>query len=522
MSTVVPASDLKARRVIRWIQKYLLVTQGPRAGEKFKLLPFQRRFIYGVMRNQEAALTIGRGNGKTTLASALGSAALVGPLSVPRGQVVIVAATMGQAHLAFEHVLFFLKPAIEAEPRRWRKIDNAHNCLLTDTKTGSWLRVFGGNPKPAHGLAPLLVIADEPAKWDRNKGPRMHAAMLTALGKHAGSKFIAIGTRPRDSHHWFSRMLLGGPGIYAQYHAATDGGADFSRYSIKAANPAIGHMPELAETLEREKKLAIQYGGRALHRWRALRLNRGTPELGESEKIVTAENWNACVCGRGKAMPERSGPVAIGFDLGGSSSMTAFAAYWPETGRFEVRGAFGADPSLLERGHNDFVGDRYTIMKRRGELTLYPGKVTPVGPFLIDCAEQVIGDHEVIGAVADRYRQAEAEQAMAIADLQWEVDWRGVGRGEDGIADIRGFKSEVLDAHVRTKRSLLMESAIMEAVIVRDTNQGPSLDKSRRQGRIDALQAAVLAVSLGRRWRLPSPDGTIVRSEPSDFMMTDF
>ena len=61
---------LLARRVIWWLHKHMVITQGPLAGKKLKLLPFQRRFIYGLMRHHEAALTIARGNGKTTLAAA--------------------------------------------------------------------------------------------------------------------------------------------------------------------------------------------------------------------------------------------------------------------------------------------------------------------------------------------------------------------------------------------------------------------------------------------------------------------
>ena len=52
-------------------------------------------------------------------------------------------------------------------------------------------------------------------------------------------------------------------------------------------------------------------------------------------------------------------------------------------------------------------------------------------------------------------------------------------------------------------------------------NGNPRLDKRRTRGRIDALQAAVLAVGLGRWWRLPSPDRTIVRS-PHDYVLTEF
>ncbi len=71
------------------------MSEGPLAVELLKLLPFQRKFIYGVMRNSEAALTIARGNGKTTLASVLAAPAVAGPLTAPRAQTMVVAALLG-------------------------------------------------------------------------------------------------------------------------------------------------------------------------------------------------------------------------------------------------------------------------------------------------------------------------------------------------------------------------------------------------------------------------------------------
>ena len=85
---------LYANRIAYWLGK-LEVTEGPLAGEPFKVLPFQRRFIRGVMRNSEVTLTIARGNGKTTLAAALGAVALAGPLAAARGPIVLVAGSLG-------------------------------------------------------------------------------------------------------------------------------------------------------------------------------------------------------------------------------------------------------------------------------------------------------------------------------------------------------------------------------------------------------------------------------------------
>ena len=491
-----------AAAVIRWLES-LKVTEGPLAGELLQLLTFERRFVSGLMRHSEAALSVARGNGKTTLCAGLGACAFAGPLSVPRAQIVIVASSLGQARITFNHARWFLRDLLD-DRHRYREIENSHECRLEDRETGASLRALGSDPRRAHGLAPLLAIADEPAQWPARYGSRMHSAIVTALGKHEGAKFIAIGTSPDENEqkdHWFKLMLKGGPGIYAQVHAATRRDDPFAWSTVRKANPAVNHMPALKAELMSQREKARR-GGSRYAMWRALRLNMGTPESTEREVIVTVDNWQACVFA---VPPPREGPVAIGFDLGGSSSMTAATAYWPQTGRLEARGAFPADPGLKERGMADGVGDRYVHMAERGEVRTYPGKVTPVGRFLIDFALSIRGE-EVIGAVADRYRKAEAEQALAEAGVEWEMEWRATGAGQHGSADIRAFQAEVLEAHLRLAPSLLMESAIADAAIGRDTNGNPRLDKGRTRGRIDALQAAVLAVGLGRRWRLPGAD----------------
>ena len=496
-----------AASIIRWLET-LPITEGSHTGESMQILPFQQRFIRGLLKNSEAALSIGRGNGKTTLAGGIGACALAGVLAAPRGQIALVASSFTQATLGVKHAYWFLRHRVDTETyvdqggktrKRWRWVDNSHECKLEDNQTGAYLRAFGSDPKRAHGLSPVVAIADEPAQWPVNFGPKMYAALVTAQGKQKQARLIAIGTQADDPAHWFSRLLQGGPGVYAQLHAAAADADDFAWSSVQAANPGMGYMPELKEALLREREKARE-GGAALAMWKAFRLNQGTPEVGAREVIVSVDNWQACVF---QPPPPRAGPVAIGFDLGGASSMTAFVGYWPQSGRLEARGAFPADPGLEARGKADAVGDRYARMAARGEIRTYAGKVTPVARFLTDMARHLEGA-EVIGAVADRYRQAEAEQALAAAGIEWPMEWRATGAGASGSADIRAFQAEVLEAHLRTAPSLLMEAAIAEAVIGRDSNGNPRLDKARAKGRIDALQAAVLAVGLGRRWRLPA------------------
>ena len=49
--------------------------------------------------------------------------------------------------------------------------------------TGARVRCIGSDPRRAHGLAPVLVLADEPAQWPDTTGERMVAALRTAAGK---------------------------------------------------------------------------------------------------------------------------------------------------------------------------------------------------------------------------------------------------------------------------------------------------------------------------------------------------
>ena len=88
----------------------LHITQGRLSGQAFRVLPWQRRFVRGAFAPgvQSAALSVGRGNGKTALLSGIAAATIDGPLAVSRGETVIVAASFEQARIAFEHVTAFM------------------------------------------------------------------------------------------------------------------------------------------------------------------------------------------------------------------------------------------------------------------------------------------------------------------------------------------------------------------------------------------------------------------------------
>ena len=116
----------KLRLLKEWLG-LLITPQGDRAGQPFELLSWEERFLRGVMADgvSMAALTIGRGNGKTTFNAALAAAAMAGPLAQPAAEVTLVASSFGQAKIAFAHTRAFLRPWLEREPRRYSIADNS-------------------------------------------------------------------------------------------------------------------------------------------------------------------------------------------------------------------------------------------------------------------------------------------------------------------------------------------------------------------------------------------------------------
>ena len=353
----------------------LTVSQGRLAGQLFTVLPWQRRFIRGAFAPdvQSAALSVARGNGKTALLSGIAAATLDGPLMVPRGETVIVASSFEQARIAFEHVVAFMGDKL-ADNRRWKVWDTAQQARIEDRKTGARVRCIGSDPRRAHGLAPVLVLADEPAQWPETTGERMVAALRTAAGKQPHSRFVALGTRPADSEHWFSKMLSGGAD-YAQCHAAGPDDPRFHKRTWAKANPSMAHMPDL-ETAIRNEAQQAKTDPALLAGFEALRLNLGTDDV-EVSTLLSAGLWSAI---EGEAGPD--GPCVWGVDLGTSAAQSAVAAFWPATGRLECVAAFPAEPSLAERGLRDGVGNLYVECARRGELITVGGRAVDVGLLL--------------------------------------------------------------------------------------------------------------------------------------------
>ena len=475
----------------------LTVSQGRLAGQPFEVLPWQKRFVMGAFRPgvQSAALSVARGNGKTALLSGIACATLDGPLAISRGETVIVASSFEQARIAFEHVVAFMGDKL-ADRRAWKVWDTAQQARIEHRVTGARVRCIGSDPRRAHGLAPVLVLADEGSQWPPTTADRMVSALKTAAGKQPHSRFVALGTRPADAEHFFAKMLNGGAD-FSQTHAARADDPRYRKATWRKANPSLDHMPDLHAAIRREADHARRDPS-LLSSFEALRLNAGMSDVAVSA-LLAAATWAGI---EGEA--ERAGAVMWGIDLGTSAAQSAVAAYWPQTGRLEVVAAFPSEPSFAERGLRDGVGGLYVECARRGELIEAGGQAVNVGALLAE-ALQRFGRPAAI--TSDRWRAAELCDALSAAAIPVAaLELRGQGR-RDGAADVRAFRRAVAEGRVTPTKTLLLTAAMGEARVLTDTAGNAKLAKGSEAGRRlrakdDAAAAAILAVATGvRLWQ---------------------
>ena len=482
----------------------LVVPQGRLQGRPLTVWPWQRRFIAGAFgQDDDAALTLARGGGKTTLVAGIASATVDvdGPLVVPAAETLVVASSFQQGLIAFRHVLRFMQPTFDKYQRRFRVQDSANLASIQDRETGALLRVIGSDPKRAHGAAPMLLIYDELAQWPTGQIDAMLAALETSRGKIPNSKALWIGTRPASPSHPFEKALQGGVG-YSQVHASRKGDPPFRRATWKRANPGLDFLPDLEKVIRLEAARA-KVDPDQLASFEALRLNMGVSDVLE-QWLLDPALWE-----RLEGNTPQDGRYVLGVDLGTSAAMSAAAAYWPDTGALQGFAVFPELPDLHDRGIRDGVGPLYQNCARRGELLQAGRRVSDVGALLREALERW-GPPGLV--VADRWRKDELREKLEAVGFPFcQLEVRGMGF-QDGGEDVRDFRAACLSEAVHPKESLLLRSALAEARTVSDPAGNSKLSKQmqggrRMKARDDVIAAGVLAVAAGwRRKRRVEPE----------------
>lgn len=491
----VSGSDLEVDclEAIRWIEDNLKVPSGPLAGQPFRIEDWQAEWLIAASAPgiRTAGLSIARKNGKSGLIAAWLLAHLVGPLNRWDWRGVVTSLT---GPLALE-----LRTAIEGTakisgigglrtlksppPGQLWGLNDAHvRFLAADKATG-------------HAIGADLALIDEAGLLAEKDRPLWNALKSSISGRNGAFWCISI---QGDGPMFAEMEALDGSRTVHWRRWQADPRADIADpESWHAANPGLTSGIKSLEYMTDQAEHVAATPGDEAH-FRAYDLNQSVDP--HKEAIVSVAEYMQCVTFYPPSLGADGGDIVVGLDLGGSVSMTCGVAINPANGAVLVRGAFGDDPPLSQRAKADRAGTQYDVMVRRGELRLYPGRITPVVPFIRDFFDEVSAIGRVLVIGCDRFRKAELENALQDAGIpaHVEVVWRGQGAGAtaDGTRDVREFQKLVRRQGMQMAESPMLEQAIANSVLRYDGAGNPALDKRNTNARIDALSAAVIAAGL--------------------------
>ena len=347
--------------------------------------------------------------------------------------------------------------------------------------------LVSASAKTGHSSSLDLAILDEAGLLtERQRG--LWEAVQSSISARNG-RLLAVGIR--STGPMFAELIddQGQDYSHVEHFQAPTGSRLDDPEAWRSANPGLGPIKSIRYMRQMSKRAMNR--PRVQESFRELELN--LPVSAGREPLLTVSEWLS-VCCDPVDLPPRAGPCLLALDLGGSRSMSAMAAAWPETGRLETLGCFPLIPGLAERGRSDGVGPAYIAMKEAGELVQFGQNLSDVGAFLGEVKELLDGQ-DVLGLWTDRYRKAEVVEYMERAQIIWPLVFRGQGAGRhaDGSYDVRALWHCVENKMIFHKKSLLVETALAGSEIARDSLGNPKLSRADRNARVDVLSCLLMA-----------------------------
>jgi phage terminase large subunit-like protein len=302
-------------RAVAFIERYVTVPKGTGARRRLKLRPWQREIIHAVMdepRPRQALVSIPAGNGKSTLAAALGLYGLLAD-RVEGAQVLVIASDERQARI----ILNTARRMVELDPALYARVQIFKDHLL-EPHTDSRFMALPADPGALQGWDPSLAIVDE-----------LHVvtddtfeAMAARAGKREQSLLLAISTPPKagQDDSVMRRLVDHGreqadPSFYFREFAAPAGCEVDDEAAWAVANPALDdflHRDALRATLPPKMREAA-FRRYRLGQWVAV-----------DDAWLPDGAWSNCLR-HGVTIPDGA-EVVIGLDGSFSRDCTALVA----------------------------------------------------------------------------------------------------------------------------------------------------------------------------------------------------
>ena len=434
-------------------------------------------------RVRSAYLTIARKNGKSALIAVVLMAHLCGPLNVRNWRACVASCDESKSGELLRQI---------SEIKKASDIPDSRLKIFADKVTGesdTEVSFLSGSGTSGQSLGVDIACLDEIGLLPERQRSLVNSMSSSVSGRDGRLLAISIlGSGPFLPEARERAKTL--DSVFYQEFSGKPGADLLDESNWAASNPGLScGIKSLASMRAQAEAAAITPLDQNL--FRSLMLNE---KLNPNQQtIVTVDQWQACLV---EQLPPREGPCVIGWDLGSSNSFCSAAALW-RNGRLEVWSAIGGVPPLAERSAADGHGRQlYPLMESRGELRVYEGsRITPINAFIADVVSRLAGEN-VLAVGCDRFKQADALQALEDAKIHWPIEFRGSGKGRDGVQDTTAAQRLILSRTLKAQESLMLSLAISQSVIQYDTNGNACLNKTNTKARIDLLSALVIASGL--------------------------
>lgn len=481
---------------IDWIEKNL--KDAEYSDRPFRFADFQKEFIVqafstnasGKRIYNEAMLTCGRKNGKTTGMGALAIAEMRGPwgrsFDMPVGSVDKKAA--GTMYYQTKKILKNSK--LWAENHRSKKgvRGNDTEKVLTNLENEARLVCLASDSDNTLSFIPGAIIFIDELGFHKDR--KLYNSMDTGRTIH-NPLVIDIGTRG-DEDSLFNKFLKiheenpSPTRLVHQYITEEEIHDPFDEKTWFLANPGLGTIKDL--DLLRSQFHDARSDDEKLHTLKLFDLNMKMDKI-NTRPFIDAPTWMRCAY-----TASREGPCYLGIDMAESNDLACVAAYWYETGALWVKAYVPSTPSLEEREKKD-------RLHYRGLPT---DELMVAGKYALDyqaVAEDILKFHyhyapdrayadpnrikRLIECLEDNGKNVEGAH-FPVFEFIWQ-QFLGMN------PCIEQFERLLREGKVAHSDSRLLKRAISTARVKYDDFMNRTFSKSSSAGKIDPLVAATLA-----------------------------
>lgn len=511
----------RADKIIAFIER-LPIVDGPAYGKRFKLDPFQEQWIRetyephwedtGRLVVKRSALTCARKNAKSYVVAGLLLANLVGPLSVPNGQIFSCALDREQASAIFH----MCRKMIEMTPalQRYLKVSAANKRIAVVRNDcqgrGSTYQALSAEASSKHGLGSTFFVYDE---LGEARDDELLNTMLDGQQAPAEPMAIAISTQNPDPEHCFSKWIASGsaeldrpiearsnPYILAHVHAAPMGCDLMDRDAWIAANPTLLTWKSF-EPIELAAKQAKENPSLEQN-FRRRYLNQ---PVAKEQSLIASADWRRCEDPNTALVPGEK--IILAYDGAIRTDLAALVAISVENGSRVQAWAWKPSDELAAHGKRDHPMDpaRYETWVKKGWLETSPGR--SIDPLVVaQRVAELYSEYEVVGLAYDRWKIDEFIRCLDQVGLVASTDgayglklftW---GQGfRDMTPAIDALEHAVVQGELRHNGAAPLSWCVLNAIKTEDAAGNRKLDKSKSSFRIDLAVALAMACGLKAR-----------------------